>query len=100
LSLFWEPRWVRKKLIVDGIEVITCVDEVTKLILCPICENIDEFCPEGRQTSKVRENLLTFFTSRDLVYHLRSHKYLKKFKFKVEKYEEAEEVEEEGEEEE
>ncbi len=100
MSLFWEPRWVRKKYWVDGIEIITCEDEVSGLILCPVCENVEEYCPENRSTSRVRENIITFFSPRDLIYHMRSHKSGKGFKFKIEKYGEAEESEEEEEEEE
>ncbi len=97
MSLFWEPKWIRKRLIVEGIEVTTCEDKVSGLIICPVCENIDEFCPEGRTSSRIKENLLTFFTAKDLICHLQTHKYGKRVKFKLEKFEEAEE---EGEEEE
>ncbi len=101
MSLFWESRWVRKEFLVDGIDVITCEDEVTGLILCPICENIDEYCPENKLTSKVKENLVTFFSPRDLIYHMKSHKNRRNVSFRIERYGEAEEgVEEEEEEEE
>lgn len=100
MSLFWEPHWVRRKYLVDGIEIITCEDEVSGLILCPLCENVDEYCPEGKSTSKIKENVTTFFSPRDLVYHMKSHKNQKNLRFKIEKYGEAEESEEEEEEEE
>lgn len=96
MSLFWEPRWVRKRFEVSGVEVVTCEDEVSKLILCPVCENIDEFCPEGKVTSKVREDILTFFSIHDLIHHLGAHKYLRKER----RFKGFEEVEEEGVEEE
>ncbi|MEM2376488.1 MAG: hypothetical protein QXZ10_02635 [Sulfolobales archaeon] len=99
MSLFWEPRWVRKRYLVDGVDIVTCEDEVSGLILCPICEKIDEYCPENKSTSRVRENLNTFFTPRDLIYHLKSHKNQKGLKFRLEKYGEPEEGEEEEEEE-
>lgn len=98
MSLFWEPRWVRKKYLVDGIEVITCEDEASGLILCPICEKVEEYCPEGKSTSRARENINTFFTPRDLIYHLKSHKNQRNMKFRIEKFEEVEEEEEEEEE--
>lgn len=73
MSLFWEPRWVRKKVSHAGIEIETCFDEVSKLYLCPLCVKIDELCPEGKETNVVSENIITFFTVEDLIRHLRSH---------------------------
>lgn len=73
MALYWEPRWVRKKFIVDGMEIITCQDVNTKMYICPICVDIDKVCPEGKETSIVSEDMVTFFTLKDLVNHMRSH---------------------------
>ncbi|HDN75909.1 MAG TPA: hypothetical protein ENG05_02135 [Acidilobales archaeon] len=73
MTFFWEPRWVRKKIIYEGIEIYTCQDMVTKMYICPICSDIDKVCPEGRTSSIVSEDMVTFFTIEDLINHLRTH---------------------------
>lgn len=95
MSLFWEPKWVRKLLKFEGIEIVTCEDLSSGLIVCPICEDIDELCPEGKTTSRVKENMLTFFTPKDLILHIKTHKRGKRPRFKLERPEEVEEEEEE-----
>jgi len=79
-ALFWEPRWVRKKVYYEGIEVVTCQDLITKSYLCPICVNIDEVCPEGKETNMLNERMITFFSVEDLIRHMRSHATHKKAK--------------------
>jgi len=73
LALYWEPKWVRRKVVIDGMEIITCQDLVTKMLLCPICNNVDTICPEGKETNIVSEDLITFFTLEDLIHHMRTH---------------------------
>ncbi|RLG80455.1 MAG: hypothetical protein DRO09_03135 [Thermoprotei archaeon] len=73
MSLFWEPRWVRKRIVHEGMEIVTCQDEVNKLYLCPLCIDIDKVCPEGRATNFISEDMVTFFTISDLVNHMRTH---------------------------
>ncbi len=88
VALFWEPKWVRKKIYYEGIEIVTCQDKVTKSYLCPICVDIDEVCPEGKETNVLDENMLTFFTLEDLIRHMRTHAIHKKIKRIIVKKEE------------
>jgi len=100
LSLIWEPRWVRKTLERNGIKITTCVDEKSGFIMCPICGNIDEYCPPGKTTSlEPKEGISVFFSFNDLVWHLIAHAqaaWYKKRKTVVEVEEEEVEEEEEG----
>jgi len=73
VSLVWEPKWVRKTLEEYGIRITTCVDENTGLIMCPVCGDIDEFCPPGKTTSRTSEDVGVFFTFYDLVWHIIAH---------------------------
>ena len=73
MGFTWQPRWVRKKLSESGIEVVTCVDETTNLIVCPICVNIDELCPPNKPSSKQIEGVSLFFSIKDLIQHMYTH---------------------------
>lgn len=73
MALSWEPVWVRKKVVFKGVEVETCVDESTGMLLCPLCHDIDKICPPGRKGRVVSDNMVTFFSPEDLVRHLSSH---------------------------
>ncbi len=73
MALFWEPVWVRKKVSFKGIEVETCVDETTGILLCPLCHDIDKICPPEKKGGVVSDNMVTFFSVEDLIRHLSSH---------------------------
>ncbi len=73
MALFWEPVWVRKKVSSEGIEIETCVDETTGMLLCPLCHDIDKICPPGTKGNVVSDNMMTFFSVEDLIRHLSSH---------------------------
>lgn len=73
MGYFWQPRWVRKKFNESGIKIETCVDEITNLIVCPLCINIDDLCPIGKSTSKAVEGVTLFFSIKDLIHHIYSH---------------------------
>ncbi len=83
MALSWEPRWVRVKVKCGGIEVTTCKDLSTNLLLCPLCVDINKVCPEGKETNISVEDVPTFFTVEDLINHMKthgSHRYSKKIK--------------------
>ncbi len=73
MALFWEPKWVRKTINYEGIELEVCFDEESKLFLCPVCNNPERYCPGDSPTNIVSEDLVTFFTLDDLIRHLRTH---------------------------
>ncbi len=73
MTLSWEPRWVRVKLSYGGIEITTCKDLSTGLLLCPLCVDIDKVCPEGEETNVAIEDEATFFTVEDLINHMKTH---------------------------
>ncbi len=68
--------------------------------MCPLCGNIEEYCPPGEVTNlEPKEGITVFFSPNDLVWHLIAHAkgtWLKKKKRVVEEEEEEEEGEEEG----
>ncbi len=86
MSLTWEPRWIRVKVKFADIEVETCKDTVTNLLLCPLCNDINRICPEGKESNIIEEGMITFYTAEDLINHLRTHgsEYFKR-RIKVEK---------------
>lgn len=70
----WEPRWVKKRFkIGEGVEIETCLDEVTRLILCPLCVNVTEVCKEGAESHMVPPSGTYFFSPEDLALHMRAH---------------------------
>ena len=73
LSFAWEPKWVRVKLDFAGTEIVTCRDQTTGLLVCPLCVNVDELCPEGKETNIAVENAYTFYTLEDLINHMATH---------------------------
>ncbi len=100
---FWEPKWIRKKIkISEGVEIETCVDIVTGLILCPICSDIDKICPSSTEPSTVQppSNTTYLFSPIDLLHHLKAHRESAWKISTVEVEEEEESTEEESTEEE
>lgn len=98
MSLFWEPKWRRVSLNIDGVVMETCLDTSTNLLLCPVCVRIDEVCPkEGSSLRQIIDEPL-FFSLTDLVSHLRSHTMSSGAKRIIIKKEEEEESAEEEEE--
>ncbi|MEM4848415.1 MAG: hypothetical protein QXM55_02120 [Ignisphaera sp.] len=92
----WEPKWVKRKLRMgEGIEVETCQDIITGLIVCPLCADISRLCPSVSEvtTASLNSSATLFFTASDLFYHMRAH--VKAGEWKV--YEASEEEEEEAE---
>ena len=74
LAFRWDPRWVRVRVSISGIEIETCVDRTTGLILCPICSDPDEVCPEGTTESRrIPSRATYFFTFEDLIRHMKAH---------------------------
>lgn len=105
MAVGWEPRWVRKRLKMgEGIEVETCLDVVSGLILCPLCVDISRLCPS--YTEPVAEPLageaMLFFAASDLFHHMRAHARAGEWRpyalGEEEEEEESEEIEEESEE--
>ncbi len=76
LSYYWEPQWVRKVFVFNGVEIETCQDLVSGLIVCPICVDIDKLCPSRDRPSNVLppENATFFFSLEDLYRHLYAHR--------------------------
>jgi hypothetical protein len=99
MSYTWEPKWVKKKIKVsEGIEIETCYDISTGLMLCPLCVNISRMCPSTTEpTNFIPENVPYFFSPEDIVYHMKTHTKIIEGK---KLYIEIEAEEEEGEEEE
>ncbi len=98
MSLFWEPKWRRVSLNVDGVVIETCLDTSTSLLLCPVCVRINEVCPEVEGSFRQVVDKPLFFSITDLVNHLRSHTISGEAKrIVVKKEEEEESVEEEEE---
>ncbi len=60
MSLQWEPAWKTIIIEVDGIKLKVQKDEVTGLLACPICG--------------LGEKATYFFSERDLIKHMISHK--------------------------
>lgn len=79
---YWEPRWVRKEFRSHGITVVTCYDNTTSLILCPICSTIsvEELCPEGREGNIPVADAPLFASVEDLINHMRTHWHGKRYK--------------------
>lgn len=76
MSYGWEAKWIRKKYkMSEKIEVETCQDVVTGLIICPLCVNISQLCPSYVEPSSisVSANAMFFFSSEDLFHHMRAH---------------------------
>ncbi|MGC8974685.1 MAG: hypothetical protein ACP5KB_00635 [Thermoprotei archaeon] len=98
MSLFWEPKWRRVSLNIDGVVIETCLDTSTNLLLCPVCVRINEVCPkDGGSLRQIVDEPL-FFSLADLVSHLRSHTISGRVKrIVIKKEEEEESVEEEEE---
>lgn len=90
----WDPRWVKRKIRMgEGIEVETCLDITTGLIVCPLCVDVSKLCPSASEaTAGVLSSSATlFFTAGDLFHHMKAH--VKAGEWRV--YEASEEEEEE-----
>jgi hypothetical protein len=75
MSYSWEPKWIRKKIAVaEGIEIETCYDASTGLMLCPLCVNVSKVCPSSTEpTTIIPENVPYFFSPEDIVHHMKTH---------------------------
>ncbi|MEM1560086.1 MAG: hypothetical protein QW775_01130 [Ignisphaera sp.] len=90
----WEPKWVKKKIRMgEGIEVETCLDITTGLIVCPLCVDVSKLCPSASEANAgvLNSGATLFFTAGDLFHHMKAH--VKVGEWKV--YEIGEEEEEE-----
>ncbi|MEM3973545.1 MAG: hypothetical protein QW320_04140, partial [Ignisphaera sp.] len=100
MSYSWEPKWIRRKIkISEGIEVETCYDATSSMLLCPLCIDINRVCPSHTEYSNiVPERSLYFFSIEDLIYHMKTHTregVTGKLYTEVEEEGEEEEIEEE-----
>lgn len=89
----WEPKWIRRKFKMgEGVEVETCQDIITGLIVCPLCIDIAKLCPSTSEAvvSALNSSATLFFTASDLFHHMKAH--VKAGDWKV--YESSEEEEE------
>jgi len=100
MSYHWEPQWIRKRVVVDGMELEVCQDLSTGLYLCPLCIDIDRVCPsESKPSTVVPDKATYFFSLQDLVRHLHAHRESRWREAAVSVEEEAEEEFVSGEEE-
>ncbi len=101
MSYHWEPKWVRRKLVIEGVTIETCIDLTTGMLVCPACVDIDSLCPsEDRPSTALPKGTPTFFfTVIDLLRHMKAHRE-SAWRKRVEEEEEAEEEFVEGESEE
>jgi len=102
MSYGWEARWVRRKFkMAEGIEVETCYDLTSSLILCPLCINISKVCPSSTEPSATLvSGAMYFFYPEDLFHHMRAHARMSEWSKAYVVSEEEEELVEEEEEEE
>lgn len=75
MSYGWEARWIRKRFrMAEGVEIETCYDTASGLILCPLCVSISKVCPSGSEPSAALVSGATyFFSPEDLFHHMRAH---------------------------
>ncbi len=75
MSYEWETRWIKKKFkVVGGLEIETCLDLSTGLILCPLCADISKICPSTTEPSSVSISRgMYFFSIEDLYRHMIAH---------------------------
>uniref|UniRef100_A0A7C5THF8 Uncharacterized protein n=1 Tax=Ignisphaera aggregans TaxID=334771 RepID=A0A7C5THF8_9CREN len=99
MSYGWEAKWIRRKFkMAEGIEIETCYDIVSNLILCPICVNISKVCPSVTEpSSTLVSNATYFFSPEDLFHHMRAHAKMTEWSRIYTVSEEEEEPEEEEE---
>lgn len=103
MSYGWEAKWIRRKFRMgEGIEVETCQDITTGLIICPMCINISKLCPSHGEPTQltISSGAMLFFTPEDLFHHMKAHAKSGEWKSytiseEEEEVEEIEEVEEE-----
>jgi hypothetical protein len=92
-------KWIKKKIRVsEGVEIETCYDISTGLMLCPLCVNVSRMCPSTTEpTNIIPENVPYFFSPEDIIYHMKVHTKAvegKKLYIEVKEEEEVEEEEE------
>lgn len=83
MSLTWEPRWEPVVIEYAGIRIRTCRDRITGMIACPICINALATCLDlgkGIPKNKGMNELIFFFTKRDLIFHLKNHNQVRKIR--------------------
>ncbi len=74
MAFRWDPRWVRVRINVGGIEIETCIDKTTGLILCPICSDPNDICPgDSSESRRIPSKATYFFTFEDLIKHMKAH---------------------------
>ncbi|ADM26947.1 conserved hypothetical protein [Ignisphaera aggregans DSM 17230] len=75
MSYGWEAKWIKKKFkVVGGLEVETCQDLSTGLILCPLCTDISKICPSPTEPSSTPVSKgVYFFSIEDLYRHMIAH---------------------------
>lgn len=98
MSYGWDAKWIRKKIkMSEGLEIETCVDITTGLIVCPLCINISNLCPSYAEpeSAALTSSASLFFTSSDLFHHMRAHAKSSEWKAYISGEEEEEEVGEE-----
>ncbi|MEM1541750.1 MAG: hypothetical protein QW101_03790 [Ignisphaera sp.] len=96
MSYGWEARWIRKRYKMgEGLEVETCQDLTSGLIVCPLCVDISHLCPSFAEpsTASVSIDAIFFFSSEDLFHHMKAHVKAGEWSKHI-----SSEVEEEGEE--
>ncbi len=97
MSYGWEAKWIKKKFkVVGGLEIETCQDLSTGLILCPLCTDISKICPSPTEPSSIPVSRgLYFFSIEDLYRHMIAHTRASEWEKYVVSEEEGEEEEEE-----
>ncbi|MEM4442188.1 MAG: hypothetical protein QXN02_04680 [Ignisphaera sp.] len=72
----WEAKWIRRKYKMgEGLEIETCQDLSTGLIVCPLCVDISYLCPSFTEpsTASISTDAVFFFSSEDLFHHMKAH---------------------------
>lgn len=84
----------------EGIEIETCVDIATGLIVCPLCVDPAKLCPSYSEPTPgvPNSNALLFFNADDMFFHMKAH--AKSGEWRSYEVGEEEEIEEEESEEE
>lgn len=97
MAIGWEPKWIRRKFKMgEGIEIESCVDITTGLIVCPMCVDVSKLCPSYSDPTPgvIAPNALLFFNADDMFFHMKVHARSGEFRlYEVGEEEEAEEEE-------
>ncbi len=76
MALTWEPRWESVVIEYAGVRIRTCRDRITGMIACPICIDAASIClglPSSSKYKRKRIEYTFFFSTRDLLLHIKSH---------------------------